>query len=301
MRLYFGDETQPKGSRLSFRPQRLFPLLLRQMAATPNETWDLAVCGDIYALLQVDSAANDAEIRRAYRQQAIKFHPDKAQDDANATRTFLLLSKAIGILLDPTKRKTYDDRLKYWREKGARDAKMDAERKALKQELLRKEYAARLSKQKPSAAATANDSGVPSGRRSKEQRFRAADDAPSTAALLPEMCIRFVSGSGDVSRDFVLDTLTAYGELSKFTPLKARSDFRIVYKTAAAHTKFMADVDAGKLAGILSVDESSGDVSKIVAELISKFAQARVPSLAEYAAFEEKVLEKMVQRSNVVQ
>ncbi|KAF4341874.1 molecular chaperone [Fusarium beomiforme] len=63
---------------------------------------------DYYAILGLPPAANRDEIKKAYRQLAKKTHPDKNQEDEDATANFQKLNDAYSILSDPNKRRTYD-------------------------------------------------------------------------------------------------------------------------------------------------------------------------------------------------
>jgi hypothetical protein len=71
---------------------------------------------DFYAALGVSRSANDEELKKAYRRMALKYHPDKAGNQANAAEQFDLIQKAYETLSDPKLRKIYD---KYG-EKGLR-------------------------------------------------------------------------------------------------------------------------------------------------------------------------------------
>jgi len=63
---------------------------------------------DYYEILDVSRNASETEIKKAYRQQAIKFHPDKNPDDKNAEEKFKEASEAYDVLKDPEKRRIYD-------------------------------------------------------------------------------------------------------------------------------------------------------------------------------------------------
>jgi len=63
---------------------------------------------DYYAILGITRWATDDEIKRAYKQQALKYHPDKNRDDVDAEKKFTDISEAYEILSDPTKRSLYD-------------------------------------------------------------------------------------------------------------------------------------------------------------------------------------------------
>ena len=63
---------------------------------------------DYYGLLGVTNAASQDEIKKAYRKQAMKYHPDKNKGDAESEAKFKEVGKAYEALSDPEKRKMYD-------------------------------------------------------------------------------------------------------------------------------------------------------------------------------------------------
>ena len=63
---------------------------------------------DYYEVLGVDRSADDAELKKAYRKLAKKYHPDMNPGDAEAERKFKEATEAYGILSDSEKRKAYD-------------------------------------------------------------------------------------------------------------------------------------------------------------------------------------------------
>lgn len=63
---------------------------------------------DLYKILGVGKSATPAEIKKAYRRLARKYHPDANPDDKQAEARFKEVSQAYDILSDPEKRKQYD-------------------------------------------------------------------------------------------------------------------------------------------------------------------------------------------------
>jgi len=64
---------------------------------------------DFYKLLGVDRNASDAEIKKAYRKMAMKFHPDRNTDNPEqAEAKFKEIKEAYEVLSDAKKRSAYD-------------------------------------------------------------------------------------------------------------------------------------------------------------------------------------------------
>lgn len=63
---------------------------------------------DFYEILGVSKNASAAEIKKAYRQKAIQYHPDKNPGDAEAEAMFKKAAEAYEVLSDPDKRSRYD-------------------------------------------------------------------------------------------------------------------------------------------------------------------------------------------------
>lgn len=68
----------------------------------------MATKRDYYEVLEVDRTASDREIAMAYRQMAIKFHPDSNPGDEEATERFKECAEAYEVLSDAEKRAAYD-------------------------------------------------------------------------------------------------------------------------------------------------------------------------------------------------
>lgn len=63
---------------------------------------------DYYEVIGVSREASDKEIKKAYRQIAMKYHPDKNPGNKEAEETFKLAAEAYSVLSDKEKRSIYD-------------------------------------------------------------------------------------------------------------------------------------------------------------------------------------------------
>lgn len=70
---------------------------------------------NLYETLGVSKSASAEEIKKAYRKQAMKYHPDKNKWDTSAEKKFKEVNEAYQTLSDANKRKQYDT---FWSTKG---------------------------------------------------------------------------------------------------------------------------------------------------------------------------------------
>jgi molecular chaperone DnaJ len=63
---------------------------------------------DYYDILGLSKGSSDADIKKAYRQMAIKYHPDKNPGDKEAEEKFKEAAEAYEILSNPEKKARYD-------------------------------------------------------------------------------------------------------------------------------------------------------------------------------------------------
>ncbi|KAI9816770.1 MAG: hypothetical protein M1827_001415 [Pycnora praestabilis] len=91
---------------------------------------------DFYALLSIPpSTTSESEIRRAYRQTALKYHPDKNADNPSAVEKFHLLQIAYDVLSDASVRATYDNAREARVLKQRREDAFKGKRRRMKEDL----------------------------------------------------------------------------------------------------------------------------------------------------------------------
>ena len=69
----------------------------------------MAAKRDFYEVLGIDKNADEATIKKAYRELAKKYHPDMNKGNPNAEKIFQEVTEAYEVLGDPKKRKLYDE------------------------------------------------------------------------------------------------------------------------------------------------------------------------------------------------
>eukprot|EP00474_Spongospora_subterranea_P009628 CRZ10086.1 hypothetical protein [Spongospora subterranea] len=92
-----------------------------------------------YTLLGLAVDASDQQIRTAYRQTALKFHPDKCKEDPNANERFAEVVAAFELLKDAVRRGELDAKLKAMSERQERLKRQSLGKQIMIEKLERRE------------------------------------------------------------------------------------------------------------------------------------------------------------------
>ena len=68
-----------------------------------------------YKVLEVTNTASEAEIRRSFRNLALKYHPDRNKNSEESKQKFMRIVEAYEVLSDEQSRKNYDSNTYYHR------------------------------------------------------------------------------------------------------------------------------------------------------------------------------------------
>lgn len=96
------------------RPPRRARLARRERGSGPSRSGESlerassVAKRDYYEILGLSRDAGDAELKKAYRRLALRYHPDRNPESPEAEEKFKEASEAYAILSDPEKRRAYD-------------------------------------------------------------------------------------------------------------------------------------------------------------------------------------------------
>jgi curved DNA-binding protein CbpA len=67
-----------------------------------------------YKVLGLSNTASQAEIRRSFRNLALKYHPDRNKNSEESKQKFMQIVEAYEVLSDQQSRKNYDSNMNYY-------------------------------------------------------------------------------------------------------------------------------------------------------------------------------------------
>ncbi|XP_062909189.1 dnaJ homolog subfamily C member 17 isoform X1 [Mobula hypostoma] len=193
---------------------------------------------DLYSLLGVGEDATDKEIKKAYRQKALKCHPDKNPDNPKAAELFHQLSQALEVLTTAAAKAAYDQIRKAKKRAAERNQKLDSKRKKVKLDLEAREREAQLNEDEEVKITKNLDEVIAKLREEgsrnllkqqrlieeqiileREQRLRGfavqtdSKNKPTPKLKLRWKCNKDDESNGGYSHEFLLSILRKYGEV----------------------------------------------------------------------------------------
>jgi molecular chaperone DnaJ len=69
---------------------------------------------NFYRILEVSNTASQAEIKRSFRNLALKYHPDRNKNSEESKQKFMRIVEAYAVLSDQQSRKNYDSNIYYY-------------------------------------------------------------------------------------------------------------------------------------------------------------------------------------------
>ncbi|KAK6441844.1 hypothetical protein LTR95_001923 [Oleoguttula sp. CCFEE 5521] len=282
---------------------------------------------DLYALLNVSHVSTEAEIRRAYRKTALKYHPDKVGSDAAAAAKFHDLQVAFDVLSDPASKEAYDSARRAKEARQEREQQFEGRRKQFKDELEARESASLKRKRGVDAEDDAYRREIArlaaDGKRRREEltaKLRKEHEA-ETAITTPEVTdetdrsirLRFrkCSETAHLTQASLTETFSRYGKIEhavlrdkriKVLGEKHRVDFTlatvvfadVVGARAAVNARVEHVENIGWLKGVESsqAERSQGKTSESVVGLNATLERLRKAEIRRREKL-EKDLEKV--------
>jgi len=267
---------------------------------------------DLYALLEIETDADEKTIKKAYRKKALTCHPDKNPDNKDAIRLFHELSDALEVLTDENTRRAYDNVLKARKANELRNRQLDGKRRKLKDELEEKERASKFEEmydKKNDEDKLAKEierlRKEGSQQLEKEQQFMreqlAKEAANPRPNLVPEanqkakIKVKWSkSSSSPYNKESLEKIFTKYGEVTAVVVNEKKGGSALIEFESAGDAKMAANIETGFMESPLKVklvgDEKEANGSSDQAKSNMQFT-----GLTNQNDFESLVLRKLRQ------
>lgn len=252
-----------------------------------------------YALLGVAAGCGEAALKKAYRQASLKYHPDRLSGQDKAAKEassamFVKVKEAFDLLSDAKKRAELDEAVASVERASAaqaeRWAKMDGTRRRMRQDLERREQAARASSGRVDDVELMRRTNAERTERYERERSAAAASATKSAEL------RRRAREADAERE-------RSSRLRRSLKLRWKSDSPVSDDDLVALVRRFGVVeavnrsDSGKAATVIFETEDAAVEAAIDETLIENFKEVKLCSYDAHDRFRRAVVER-VKRNN---
>ncbi|XP_038639348.1 dnaJ homolog subfamily C member 17 isoform X2 [Scyliorhinus canicula] len=274
---------------------------------------------DLYSLLEVSEDATSKEIKKAYRQKALKCHPDKNPDNPKAVELFHQLSQALEVLTDAAAKAAYDKIRKAKKQAAERNQKLDSKRKKVKLDLEAREREAQLNEEEEIKIAKNLDEVIARLREEgsrhlkeqqrlikeqitleREQRLRGSDvrsdsENSSTPKLKKWKCKKDDESNGGYSHEYLLSIMTKYGEVLNLLISSKKKGTAIVEFSSAKTAELAFKNEMGLTSNPLKISWLEGPPPpNTTSNAASSSLESGTPSLFQNTARTERDYESLV-------
>ncbi|XP_072342503.1 dnaJ homolog subfamily C member 17 isoform X4 [Scyliorhinus torazame] len=275
---------------------------------------------DLYSLLEVSEDATGKEIKKAYRQKALKCHPDKNPDNPKAVELFHQLSQALEVLTDSAAKAAYDKIRKAKKQAAERNQKLDSKRKKVKLDLEAREREAQLNEEEEIKIAKNLDEVIARLREEgsrhlkeqqrlikeqimleREQRLGGSDvRSDSKNSSTPKLklkwkCKKDDESNGGYSHEYLLSILTKYGEILNLLISSKKKGTAIVEFSSPKTAELAFKNETGLTSNPLKISWLEGPPPpNTTSNAASSSLETRTPSLFQNTARTERDYESLV-------
>lgn len=247
-----------------------------------------------YALLGVAAGCGEAALKKAYRQASLKYHPDRlsGQDAAAkeaASAMFVKVKEAFDLLSDAKKRTELDEAVASVERASAaqaeRWAKMDGTRRRMREDLERREQAARASSGRVDNVESMRRTNAERTEQYERERSAAAASATKSAEL------RRRSREAEAERE-------RSSRLRRSLKVRWKSDRPVSDDELVALVRRFGVVEAvkrsesGKAATVIFDTEDAAVEAAIDESLIENFKEVKLCSYDAHDRFRKAVVER---------
>lgn len=244
-----------------------------------------------YEVLGLPRDANERQIVAAYRNAALKYHPDKQQ--SGDSQSFLRITEAYQVLIDVGARAACDAVLEARRARSEREERMNAEARVMRTDLLERERLAGLWRAEERKAEVRLELERERLARYSAQAGHFGDTSASKYEVEEDRTAVFRWDAQGASSGDLRTLVEAYGRVEK---IEMKKSFAIiVFWRLMDVAQLIADVNSGKVSGGLADLDISWKGPSVAKEPVASTEDRKVREFLEY---EQRVLDRLQRAIN---